>query len=681
MTPLTSDQGLAARGAPGWLCYPCKTTLEKTKDFGSIGTSAWINNGYDIPDSHEPIMYCCCCRYILRARELAKRRGHYTEQGPYEVPVSFHYSLDESALLLHDEDTNLEDTEGVLETFDIKADSQIRTVRRHWADLEMIKGWLLDCENKHGVECSSHREPEIDSAPLLLLDVHGDCLVTGSFNDRYFALSYVWGASKQYLTLAENYNELCKPGSVSAQPLTQTIKDAISFVRDIGERYLWIDTMCIIQDDYQNKAAAIAQMCAIYSRAVATIVAASGNSADAGLPGIPPTPRNQIAAPVAPGLQVVYHMALRHMMTGVDYSETESVYSTRAWTFQERLLSSRTIIITNEQVYFQCKDSLRSEAKRIPDTRASELFTLDKMRNAKKDPFYSRDAFEWYAKIASEYTTKRMGYPSDILNAFRGVQTDLQNTFFWAFHAGLPILKLDQALLWTPTGDLRRRTAETSFPSWCWSGWVGGIGYSDMLHPEDNNIPEDTFIPTKKKPTTGNVTGLATMISWDLFQPLGTRTLEEPYTVLLTSATTKLNAFNTHKTPEGLADPGTMNIFSRNSYYISNQQNQRCGLLIGAPVDCDLTTNTADLLLVRLSRWKTFHNRRTHGPRIGFFRDDTSMWDENLFDPAFRDDEWCTSNVMLVRPVETWWERVAVGVVHGDAWESAQPEWSVVAVK
>lgn len=70
----------------------------------------------------------------------------------------------------------------------------------------------------------------------------------------------------------------------------------------------------LIQDDLTNKATAIAQMTLIYSRAVATIVALSGSSADAGLPGIPPTPRNTSAVRIAPGLRITERTSLEQVM-------------------------------------------------------------------------------------------------------------------------------------------------------------------------------------------------------------------------------------------------------------------------------------------------------------------------------------------------------------------------------
>ena len=359
------------------------------------------------------------------------------------------------------------------------------------------------------------------------------------------------------------------------------------------------------------------------------------------------------------------------MATDFDYRETECVYSTRAWTFQERLLSNRSIMFLQDQVYFQCKKELRCEDRNEADTGNYDIWTLDNVHHSHHDLFY------WYDKIVSQYSEKKMGYMEDIMNAFQGVQADIQNTSHWMFHEGLPIPKLDQALLWTPMRTLRRRVTAYYHPSWCWSGWIGGVRYSDILHPEDNIIKKDTFCGTVKK--SGNSTGLSTMMEFELFQPLGFRSFSGNDTILFDGGTVKLKAFSVERIPKGLCDPATMHLFSENSYYLF-KGNQRCGLLIGTPDNYNIMT-AGNLTLVRLSRWKRFHSRLTHGPRIGHFSEDKNMWDECLFDPAFNDDEWCTGNVMLVRPVGDTYERVAVGMLHENAFFGASPEWKVVAVR
>jgi hypothetical protein len=59
----------------------------------------------------------------------------------------------------------------------------------------------------------------------------------------------------------------------------------------IGERYLWVDSLCIVQDDPQEKHGQIANMDAIYGNAILTINAAAGQDANAGLPGVRPLSR------------------------------------------------------------------------------------------------------------------------------------------------------------------------------------------------------------------------------------------------------------------------------------------------------------------------------------------------------------------------------------------------------
>jgi hypothetical protein len=74
--------------------------------------------------------------------------------------------------------------------------------------------------------------------------------------------------------------------------LPATIEDAMLLVSKLNEHYLWVDSLCIIQDDAETKYSNIKQMDSIYSHAVATIIALSGFDADAGLPGVRPGTRD-----------------------------------------------------------------------------------------------------------------------------------------------------------------------------------------------------------------------------------------------------------------------------------------------------------------------------------------------------------------------------------------------------
>jgi hypothetical protein len=233
----------------GDLCVPCQKAFNEGEraGFACIGTPAWLNDGYEEYEGYEhltePILYCDCCRHILRAREFRKQQGKVKDSPPATQEFVADFDGLTTSVFLHDDDVDLKTYEASLYGFRVEKSEHSRTVRRHWADVEMIKHWLNDCESEHGDVCNQHRRFVTETGSLLLLDVVDDRLIVGKFTHRYFALSYVWGTSKQYLTLSTNYDQLCEPGSLSMQPLTQTIRDSIKFVRSLGERYLWVDTM------------------------------------------------------------------------------------------------------------------------------------------------------------------------------------------------------------------------------------------------------------------------------------------------------------------------------------------------------------------------------------------------------------------------------------------------------
>lgn len=225
-------------------CAPCRSAIYDG-DFDRIGTATWLNDGFENCEHlDKPALYCCLCKHILRARELARRTGAIDTRS-YYVELEWHLSSMEAGIFVHDNGADLdEDDEKLVDGFEVERCEYTRSIRRNWVGIDIIKRWLSDCEAKHGQNCNAHRqEMDTETSSLLLVDVQDDCLVQGRFIDRYFALSYVWGTSKQFLTLVENYQSLLEPGSMSAQPIAQTIRDSMTFVKSLGERYLWVDTV------------------------------------------------------------------------------------------------------------------------------------------------------------------------------------------------------------------------------------------------------------------------------------------------------------------------------------------------------------------------------------------------------------------------------------------------------
>lgn len=195
-------------------------------------------------------------------------------------------------------------------------------------DPELPQNWLARCESDH-----EHFQMSLEDfkapACFRLIDVRLNRVVEVSEPCRYLALSYVWGTGVTFQALKSNIGVLSsESGLLNFQDLIPaTIIDAMVFTKEIGERYLWVDRICIVQDDIQSKNRVIADMDIVYSQALAVLIVAGAADATTGIPGIGSRPRKtkQLIEEVKPGF---YLMAQIHLKDCLN----PSVYLKRAWT-------------------------------------------------------------------------------------------------------------------------------------------------------------------------------------------------------------------------------------------------------------------------------------------------------------------------------------------------------------
>ncbi|KAF2246231.1 HET-domain-containing protein, partial [Trematosphaeria pertusa] len=232
-----------------------------------------------------------------------------------------------------------------------------REVRAESIDVELVKDWIRCCENWHGQACDLGDHTPLDHCQdLMVIDVVDGRLVDVPCSSRYMALSYVWGGISSLQTLKTNLKQHQQPGGLVAQSaaLPKTISDAIKLTSSIGERYLWVDALCIVQDDLDGKLSLINQMDKIYQNAVCTIVAAFGTDSSAGLPGVT-SPRNSAQQTLDYGKSRRIAISQRpfEMFLGRE-GHSGCVWNKRAWTHQERLLSGRKLVFLEDGVHFNC---------------------------------------------------------------------------------------------------------------------------------------------------------------------------------------------------------------------------------------------------------------------------------------------------------------------------------------
>lgn len=174
--------------------------------------------------------------------------------------------------------------------------------------------------------------------------------------DRYIALSHCWGQlsdDQRFCTYDSNLDQ--RMADIPYDQLPATFRDAVVVTRALCIRYLWIDSLCIIQQNATDWANESARMADVFSNAYCTIAASSASSSLVGFLG-PRAPRDAFRTTTSSG--PVY---LAEPIDDFAGDVENSVLSTRGWVFQERALSRRTIYFTSKQVYWECGDGVVCE--------------------------------------------------------------------------------------------------------------------------------------------------------------------------------------------------------------------------------------------------------------------------------------------------------------------------------
>ncbi|KAF8462859.1 heterokaryon incompatibility protein-domain-containing protein [Kalaharituber pfeilii] len=370
-------------------------------------------------------------------------------------------------------------------------------------DRGLIKQWMSLCHKYHGKKCEDawwrwSESPGKRKLPpsVRMLDVVDMCLVPASDDCRFVALSYLWGADLDfsYSTKKATYEERCKKGGMEKVNLPPTILDTIGLVKEIGERYLWVDALCIIQDSPEDKMEQIGEMHNIYGWSMLTICTAAGTSASAPVPGVRTGVRKELQK-----IEVLQGLHIAVPMGSLLHNVVHSRWETRGWTYQERVLSRRRLFMTPEQVYFECNEAIWYEdcitepsPSAVPIAYPNQRSTLQGRPQFPPNyvPGKDDDYVDRFITSVESYTKRVLSYESDIVNAFSAVFSMLTEGFHGVhpetppFQCSLPTAEIEHAMLWHPLGStlLTRRTGVNGVvtPSWSWVGWRGPVKYGDI---------------------------------------------------------------------------------------------------------------------------------------------------------------------------------------------------------
>ncbi|KAF2031346.1 HET-domain-containing protein [Setomelanomma holmii] len=293
-------------------------------------------------------------------------------------------------------------------------DSRSESLRlSQYVDWDLAQHWVQDLAerrmNKHNMFLS----------PKALEDVRVIDVERGNIdhlppNSQYVALSYVWKVEAgQVQSTMSSLQRLRKPGSLNQFQLSQTVTDAMTVCKELKYRYLWIDRLCICQDDasYQ-KSRKLDQMASIYNQAALAIVAAVGADADYGLVGVsrPRLPKQRM-------LKLTQNFQLVECVQNLDFSLFHSRWRSRGWTYQEHIAPSTIFFFTNDGLHMQ-----RGHGK------YRETFSEGPV----EDPESSYGTENIVLAMVEEYTQRKLTYDDDIIRAFSSLS--MRKRLLSAYH-------------------------------------------------------------------------------------------------------------------------------------------------------------------------------------------------------------------------------------------------------
>lgn len=342
----------------------------------------------------------------------------------------------------------------------------------------VLKEWVRICDEEHG-SCL----PGLSPLPTRVIDV-GDSgkdprlfITNGAVTARYMTLSHCWGKKPLLTTTTKNVAEHANAIPLTALP--KTFREAIEVTRVLGIQYIWIDSLCIIQDDGPDWERESAVMGDIYHNSYLTI-AAAGSSDSRGGCFLPRSRDDHVPVKYSVrdenGDMRIGQVYIRPHIKAFPQLP-DSVLHSRAWVLQEQLLSRRTVHFDTDQSLWECRETRYTEDQ-VPHD-AYESLEL-KLQLRKED--VSRDfIWDWHT-VVENFTARGITKGFDKLPALSGLARTLEGAHEDEYVAGLWRKHLPLGLLWRRERKWLREPAEGyRAPSWSWASLDGMIKMSDAI--------------------------------------------------------------------------------------------------------------------------------------------------------------------------------------------------------
>jgi hypothetical protein len=329
-----------------------------------------------------------------------------------------------------------------------------------------------------------------------------------AFAPRYATLSHCWGRDPFFMLTNQTKDQLTS--GILTSILSQTFRDAISVAKSLEIQYIWIDSLCIIQDSDQDWEEQAPLMDEVYRHAFLCIAAAASAKSSSGCF------RTREASSRAT-CEVTTSWSDRPNSVYQIYNSkiwpnafVDQPLISRAWVVQELQLSPRILYFNSNQIFWQCYDKLACEE--LPTHIEPDRRTADQQDDSLKFSTYDyhhqpliedrappiirkNEYMRIWCGILEQYTKCRLTFLNDKLVAISGIARLFCEPLVDTYCAGLWIRRMPIELLWTrgmwdfPKPALPKSTQECyRAPSWSWASMDEPVTPNHLYNEEQNGV-------------------------------------------------------------------------------------------------------------------------------------------------------------------------------------------------
>lgn len=272
----------------------------------------------------------------------------------------------------------------------------------------------------------------------------------------YAALSYCWGLPEVAKTQLKLYTETLEDMRrlIPATSMTQALRDAVTVCKSLSIRYLWVDSVCIIQNSKEDWEKESVCMALVYRHALVTICALSSKSCQETFlsrnrRGVELNFESRVGERVKGSFSLVASGRCidRHLFGWPDIDLSASALDTRGWCLQEGQVSTRLLYFGQSMIHFQCSDVVSENGVSDTERDSNMSFILASLE---EDPDETEWCYTHWTEMLMTYGKRELTNEGDRLPGLSGMASMMADITGDEYLAGLWKSDLARGLLWHP---------------------------------------------------------------------------------------------------------------------------------------------------------------------------------------------------------------------------------------